>query len=200
MTAPFQYPPTPHVRRHGPQGYADYASFRPWLRDEFTFRCVYCLTREQWVRSQGTYDLDHFFPAAQHAEQAREYDNLRYACSTCNALKTDKLVPDPLQVFVGPSVWMANDGRLHADAPEARKLIEELALNSDDMIEYRRAWMEIVAMAELHHPKLHRQLMGFPSDLPDLKRLRPPGGNSRTAGIAQSYFEQRKRGELPETY
>jgi hypothetical protein len=35
---PFSYPTTPHVRRHGPQGYADYASFRPWLRDEFTFK------------------------------------------------------------------------------------------------------------------------------------------------------------------
>src|SRR5258708_6259440 len=48
MTEPFQYPAAPHVRRHGPQGYADAASFRPWLRDEFTFRCVYCLQREVW--------------------------------------------------------------------------------------------------------------------------------------------------------
>ena len=47
MTA-FTYPSEPDVRRHGPQGYADAASYRPWLRDEFAFRCVYCLFREQW--------------------------------------------------------------------------------------------------------------------------------------------------------
>lgn len=48
MTTPFIYPAVPHVRRHGPMGYADVTSFRPWLRDEFSFRCVYCLLREQW--------------------------------------------------------------------------------------------------------------------------------------------------------
>jgi hypothetical protein len=36
MTA-FTYPAEPHRRRHGPQGYADAASYRPWLRDEFAF-------------------------------------------------------------------------------------------------------------------------------------------------------------------
>ena len=46
MTDPFSYPAAVHVRRHGPQGYADYASYRPWLRDEFAFRCVYCLLRD----------------------------------------------------------------------------------------------------------------------------------------------------------
>ncbi len=46
MTDPFAYPPAPHVRRNGPQGYADYQSYRPWLRDEFSFRCVCCLLRE----------------------------------------------------------------------------------------------------------------------------------------------------------
>jgi len=46
----FRYTATPHVRRHGPCGYGDVESYRPWLRDEFTFRCLYCLFREQWGR------------------------------------------------------------------------------------------------------------------------------------------------------
>jgi hypothetical protein len=28
----FTYPADPHLRRHGPTGYADYESYRPWLR------------------------------------------------------------------------------------------------------------------------------------------------------------------------
>ena len=49
MSSPFTYPVTPHVRRHGPSGYANHAEFRQWLRDEFAFSCVYCLLREVWV-------------------------------------------------------------------------------------------------------------------------------------------------------
>lgn len=48
MTDGFDYPELAHQRRHGPQGYAGYHSDRPWLRDEFEFRGVYCLIREQW--------------------------------------------------------------------------------------------------------------------------------------------------------
>ena len=54
---PFRYPEQPHVRRHGPQGYVTLESYRPWLRDEFTFRCVYCLLREQWGRARGSFDF-----------------------------------------------------------------------------------------------------------------------------------------------
>ena len=82
----FRYPNVPLARRHGPEGYADYRSYRPWLRDEFAFRCVYCLIREQWGRVSGEFDLDHFLPQASHPDQTIEYDNLVYACHTCNQL------------------------------------------------------------------------------------------------------------------
>jgi hypothetical protein len=44
----FTYPDAEHVRRHGPQGYIDDEHYKPWLRDEFTFRCQYCRCREVW--------------------------------------------------------------------------------------------------------------------------------------------------------
>jgi hypothetical protein len=47
----FDYAATAHVRRHGPFGYQDYESYRDWLRDEFSFRCVYCLKRIFWFRT-----------------------------------------------------------------------------------------------------------------------------------------------------
>jgi len=49
-TAVFHHPSAPAPRRHGPRGYLDYTSFKAWLRDEFTFRCVYCLTSEPPLR------------------------------------------------------------------------------------------------------------------------------------------------------
>jgi hypothetical protein len=41
--------------------------------------------------------------------------------------------------------------------------------------------------------------MGLPNDLPNLARLRPPGGNSRPEGMEQSYFVQMEKAILPET-
>lgn len=95
----FQFPTHPHRRRHGPLGYASAAQFREWLRDEFAFRCVYCLEREQWVNPTGHFHAEHFEPAAQQPNLELEYDNLLYACHVCNAIKQDRVVPNPLRVL-----------------------------------------------------------------------------------------------------
>src|SRR5437868_6664315 len=93
----FRYPMRPHERRHGPQGYEDYQSYKPWLRDEFSFRCTYCLCREAWFpNGDDSFSVDHFTPRTADPERATDYDNLVYACCQCNRLKqraTDLLNP-----------------------------------------------------------------------------------------------------------
>jgi hypothetical protein len=43
----------------------DYTSFKPWLRDEFIFRCVYCLTRERWCPAgHEDFSVEHFIAQA----------------------------------------------------------------------------------------------------------------------------------------
>src|SRR5262249_29950678 len=111
MTPPFRYPPAPHARRHGPQGYADYSSFRPWLRDEFSFRCVYCLFREQWGRVNGTFTIDHFVAVANDPELETDYVNLLSACVTCNVRKGARVLPDPLVVLTSTVVRVESDGQ-----------------------------------------------------------------------------------------
>ena len=200
MTHPFDYPPEPHVRRHGPVGYAERASFRPWLRDEFSFRCVYCLLREQWDRVRAVFDIDHFQATAIRPDLALDYDNLLYACATCNATKRELEVPDPLPVLTQANIRVSEDGRLETDSPEAACLIELLGLNNDDAVEFRMTWIGIIAMAARADPALHRKLMRFPNDLPDLTRMRPPGGNKRPEGVALSCHARKQRGELAESY
>jgi hypothetical protein len=199
MTA-FRYPAQPHVRRHGPQGYATYESYRPWLRDEFAFRCVYCLQREQWGRARGVFELDHFLPVAVHPEQQLSYENLLYACTACNAAKRVTLLPDPCQVFVDGDVWVQDDGTIGARTKAAKKLIRVLGLDTREATEFRLLWLGILALAEKYDRELYRRLLGFPTDLPDLEQLRSPGGNTRANGLAESYAAQRKKGTLPETY
>jgi len=200
MTAPFDYPPASHVRLHGPLGYADYASYSPWLRDEFSFRCVYCLLREQWGRVRGLFDIDHFQPTANHPGLAADYDNLLYACATCNSIKRALEIPDPQAVLIHAQVRVSEDGRILTDSPEAACLVEILGLDSEESVEFRMMWIGIIAMAATADLALYRKLMGFPNDLPDLKPLRPPGGNTRPQGVTASHYAQRQRGELPEEY
>jgi hypothetical protein len=78
VTAPFTYPDRPHGRRHGPVGYADYTSYRPWLRDEFAFRCVYCLRRETMGQHFGEFAVDHFLPVKHRPDLTTVYTNLLY--------------------------------------------------------------------------------------------------------------------------
>ncbi len=40
IAMPFQYSEKAHMRKHGPSGYLTYETYKDWLRDEFSFRCV----------------------------------------------------------------------------------------------------------------------------------------------------------------
>src|SRR4051812_5177730 len=101
---PFRYPTTIHIRKHGPVGYTKYSHFRPWLRDEFDFRCVYCLRRETWAFFLNDFELDHFVPRADDKTLELRYDNLVYACHNCNKRKSIKSVIDPEKIPLGNCV------------------------------------------------------------------------------------------------
>jgi len=199
MTIPFTYPAEPHRRRHGPAGYADYESFRPWLRDEFAFRCVFCLTRETWGPFRGQYAIDHFVPAVIEPSQTTDYANLLYSCISCNGVKGARRVPDPLTVLLDGSVRVEADGVLRAETNDAAQLIAALDLNDPRRVEYRALWISVVSLAERFDAELLRRLLGYPADLPDLSTLKPPD-NTRPEGLVEAHFARRERGELPETY
>jgi hypothetical protein len=195
----FTYPAAVENRRHGPSGYSDYKSFRPWLRDEFSFRCVFCLIRERWGRVTGEFDLDHFVPQARDASLSTDYLNLLYACHCCNAKKGSAALPEVERVLTLESVRVALDGRIVGMTPEAERIIDVMTLNSSRWVQWRLSWIRIIELAAENDPILYRQLMGFPDDLPNLSVLKPPH-NSRPEGIEQSHFARRERGELPDSY
>ncbi len=60
-------------------------------------------------------------------------------------------------------------------------------------------WMRIVDLAQERDADLYQQLTGFPEDLPNLSRLRPPK-NSRFGDVEISWYAKRQRGQLAETY
>jgi hypothetical protein len=169
------------------------------LRDEFAFRCVYCLIREQWGHVTGEFDLDHFLPQVSHRDRIVEYDNLLYACRTCNLRKQAALLPDPVQALVSKSTRFYPDGTMVALMPDAAKIIRVLCLNSPRWKRWRRTWLRIIELAAEHDRDLLREILGFPMDLPNLMLFRAPQ-NTRPGGIADSFFARRERGELPEIF
>ena len=60
----FAYPVHPTGRLHGPRGYTHVEVYRDWLRDEFSYRCAYCLMRETWLRGSSGFQIDHCIPRA----------------------------------------------------------------------------------------------------------------------------------------
>lgn len=199
MVDPFEYPRTPHVRRHEPAGYKDYNSFRPWLRDEFWFRCVFCLHRERWPTTSD-FEVDHLIPVSERDDLKCCYGNLLYVCRRCNSLKAALRVPDPCLVAYGNCLRVNADGSIAALNSEGRTLIRILRLDRPERVQQRRMILEILIGAEnTGNAWQLRDWLGFPDDLEDLGGLKPPS-NGRPEGIQESAFARREGGVLPDFY
>jgi hypothetical protein len=196
----FEYSAVTHVWRHGPKGYTNYESYREWLRDEFSFRCVFCLRREQWNIRLGSFHLDHFVPQSTDPGSSRTYENLLYVCAACNLKKGDLIVPHPCTAPFGECLRVNSDGTIEGLNAEGELLINILRLDDADHTRYRKMLLDTLLTLESHNREAYVGWMRFPDDLPDLLPLKPPDGNSRPAGIPESWFAKRQRRELPEVY
>jgi len=197
MTEVFLYPESPLSRRHGPAGYQSFQSYVPWLRDEFSFRCVYCLRRENWGVRTAAFAVDHHLSLKLRPDLACDYDNLLYSCSTCNSIKGSISLPDPTEFLLRSSLAVHKDGRLETTTPEAAEIVETLRMDARSATKTRNCWVQLIQLAKENDLELYLNLMGPPEDLPDLDRLKPPSGNSRPRGIIESYHAKRLRGEIP---
>ncbi len=194
---PFAYPPGPHVRRHGPAGWKNYGRYRPWLRDEFCFRCVYCLIREPWIDMRRGYQIDHFVPQKIRPDLKAEYDNLLYLCAACNNLKGAALLPDPCEVALESCLRFLQDGTVEALRVEGERIIEILQLDDPRLVDMRRRKIGILNSLAVNNWLLFAGEMSFPKDLPNLT-AEPPPNNTRPEGLQLSWHSLRN--ELPEVY
>jgi hypothetical protein len=198
---PYLYPTTPHVRRHGPKGWNIYRKYRDWLRDEFTFRCVYCLEREVWRDMRQRMHIDHFEPQSIRPGLKCEYTNLLYLCPACNSLKSDSILLDPCVVALGDCLRVSKDGRIEALNDQGKLLIDVLALDQPETKQRRRFNIGNILSHADNNWLMFVEWMRYPENLPNLddKQNRPPH-NDKPEGIAQSFFEKKRRGELAEVY
>jgi HNH endonuclease len=203
---PFAYAASAHQRRHGPSGYRNYQEYKDWLRDEFVFRCVYCLERERWYPNRaGSFSVDHVVPQSEDPTRICDYENLVYACTRCNSARQDVRVIDPTAVALGEHLKVEEDGTIRALSPDGQDLIDLLHLDDVPIVGTRRRYLRILSLAARYpeDAEVRREFLdafGYPEELPDLSRLKPPGGNTREAGLTGCCHALKQRGELAETY
>ncbi|MCA9126515.1 MAG: HNH endonuclease [Planctomycetales bacterium] len=131
------------------------------------------------------FEIDHVVPVSKSPDLALDYDNLVYACARCNGTKSDQSIPDPYFTLTDGSIQIDSKAKAVGATPNSRKLIHQLDLNSPLMIEWRKLMLEFERLSESKPDALER-LTRLPSDLPDLRKLRPKA-NSQPNGIALSW-------------
>jgi hypothetical protein len=143
LPKPSPIPTNPLCGGTHPMGYAGYGGYKPWLRDEFTFRCVYCLEREAWYPDRdASFSTDHFDPKLLSPERESEYTNLVYACTRCNSLKRAELaLLDPMIVGFGRHLRINGDGSIVALSPQGQQLIDLLHLDVSPANEVREEYL-----------------------------------------------------------
>lgn len=181
-------------RKHGPEGYSNYSHHRPWLRDEFDFRCVYCLKREQWCFQLNDFELDHQVAQSIAPELCRDYMNLVYACHNCNHRKGNKALPSPDKVAFGACLEVittgGRTGEIVALNDDGTRLIDELGLDQKKITETRRQYIISIRSHQKDDWKIFLMWMGFPKELPDLATVKPqPKNNSRPHGMELSWLK-----------
>lgn len=67
---------------------ADYHAYREQLKEDFNCRCGYCDDRD--VPRSASFEIDHFVPQKIDSTKETDYNNLVYACKSCNNAKRAK--------------------------------------------------------------------------------------------------------------
>jgi hypothetical protein len=196
------------ARKHRPAGYSDYASYKPWLRDEHDYRCVYCLTRETWNLSRASpsngFGADHMLSQINARDKVADYGNLCYCCNDCNSAKGKRSLPQQLiDRPLKEHLRVKDDGTIECLTAEGLWLRDCMHLDLKEQVDWRRTILELQRRAkeDLLAEKCTAltRLFEYPPDLPDLSNLQPDS-NTRETGRQESAWARRERGELERFY
>ena len=205
---PFRYCRRVKPRKHDPRGYAEFRQYKAWLRDEFLFRCIYCLRREVWFPDgSDDFSVEHVVPKNQAKHLECSYSNLVYACRRCNSFKGEEDIGmHPRQVALGDLLEVDMQGRIgpRSGNRQGEFLIQVLRLDHPKLTEFRRRKIALLRQfALLKHADARIAVMvelGFPDDLPDLSHKAPPDGNGNGPSHLDSCFTRKAKNSLPRTY
>jgi hypothetical protein len=155
-------------RRSHPPVYGNYKQYKPLLREEFNYRCAYCLLHEGQEGLGGgfhNFQIDHFRPVQTFPALVSVYANLYYACRWCNRAKWRTWPTEEQQAssfrFVDPCAedlykdharLIATTGELKPTSPPGDYTIREIQLNRGIFKGLRRR--RVIAQEEIQQTRI----------------------------------------------
>jgi hypothetical protein len=159
--------------------------------------------REAWPQTR--FHIDHLVPQKERSDLVCDYDNLLLLDSRLNLVKGKQTLPNPCDIALGKVLHVHMDaarlGEIEAcDGNNVGDLIiRVLRLDSYDATETRKLLIGILRSVAKTDEPLFQKLIGFPHNLPDLVKAKPPN-NKRKNGIYESAHYRMSKGTLPEWY
>lgn len=137
------------TRRSNPPRHRSYQRYKPYLRDDFGYACVYCGIHENESGGPRFFTVEHYRPKSRFPELRNEYGNLLYACAVCNGYKGDDWPSDhpladgrgyldPCEHDLAEHVGPAGDDEVAGLTPVGRYMVERLHLNRGLLRKIRR--------------------------------------------------------------
>ena len=153
-------------RRETPPGpFKHYSAYRPFVREDFSECCAYCLLHEFLAAGQENFELDHFRPRslARFVSLADDFYNLYYACRPCNHAKGSTWPAPSLEadgygfVDLCAETFSAHfqeraDGSWQPLSRRAEYTLARLRLNRTHLVKIRRYLREIAIEKGLGPP------------------------------------------------
>lgn len=126
----------------------DYRKFRPYIREDFSSCCAYCLLTELLGSGKENFELDHFRPKSHFPTLISEYKNIYYSCHVCNNTKRASWPSDTLTYqgyrFFDPcsdnfsTHFRELNGIWEPTTRVGEYSVERLRLNRDHLVQIRR--------------------------------------------------------------
>lgn len=163
----FSYPSSRHTRTESPPHYRDYSAYKPFLRKEFEYHCVYCRMPDTYLQQVDYFSVDHYRPKSIYGTLTNVYSNLYYCCKKCNDRKKSvwrknarEFVPNPCDH------WMTQHLRYEAErvvthSPAGKFTVELLQLNHLDRIKGRNCMLSHFELANREIDRLLKLRKAF---------------------------------------
>jgi hypothetical protein len=156
VSTPFAYPKVRHVRSQKPGPFTQYQRFKPFLREEFSRKCVYC-REPDGLKGKDSFGVDHYRPKKDFPQLSCVYENLFYCCGPCNRrkgrrwalprLEATHFIPNPCD-HVMFSHLQFQEGIVGDKTLAGKYAVECLDLNDPVSVEHRQFVGRLIARLE----------------------------------------------------
>jgi hypothetical protein len=138
-----------------------YRVWKPQIRREGRYQCVYCAIKEQQFGGLRNFHVEHYRPRKHFPQLTEDIVNLFYACGICNSFKggswpsepdADHSVaafPCPADVDYSDILNIEDDYTLVSSVRAGCFLIERLYLNRPQLIYTRRFFAMVLRLRAL---------------------------------------------------